>query len=78
MNIDQSIHRMAFREAETLGLAQALIAKKRQELELRVQRQKVAEGTAASGSAIRRSLEDMQQQSEQLLRDSGGHIDRSA
>ena len=41
MNADLSIHRMAFREAETLGLAQVLVAKKRQELELRLLRERV-------------------------------------
>ena len=45
MNIDLSIHRMAFREGETLGVAQMLLARKRQELLLRVQKETVTRGT---------------------------------
>lgn len=84
MNIDQSIHRMAFREAETLGLAQVLVAKKRQELNLRLQREQVAKGEAASGASIDRALEDMQQESAARVRelppqnDSGVLVDKSA
>ena len=33
MNLDTSIYRMAFREADTLGVAQVLVAKKRADLE---------------------------------------------
>ena len=44
MNLDVSIYRMAIREAETLGVAQALVAKKRQELELQLLRELVLMG----------------------------------
>ena len=33
MNLDTSIYRMAFREADSLGVAQVLVAKKRADLE---------------------------------------------
>jgi hypothetical protein len=84
VNVDQSIHRMAFREAETLGLAQVLVVKKRQELDLRLQRERVAEGSPASGASIERTLDDMQRTSEASTRepapvnDSGVLVDKTA
>ena len=84
MNIDHSIHRMAIREAESLGLVQVLVAKKRQELELRLQRQKVIDAAAASNAGIDRALEDMREQSELLARepdpenDTGVLVDKTA
>lgn len=69
MNLDLSIHRMAFREAETLGMAQMLVARKRQELEIQVARQTVAQGTAATGATIDQALKDMQERSEELQRE---------
>ncbi len=65
MNADLSIHRMAFREAETLGLAQALVAKKRQELELRVLRERVLQGTSPTGASIDSALRRMEDESAQ-------------
>ncbi len=41
MNIDLAIHRMAFREAKSLAVAQALVARKRVELELRLGREQL-------------------------------------
>lgn len=84
MNIDHSIHRMAIREAESLGLVQVLVAKKRQELELRLQRQKVIDASAAANASIDRTLDDMREQSEVLARepqpdnDSGVLVDKTA
>jgi hypothetical protein len=69
LNLDLSIHRMAFREAETLGMAQVLIARKRQELELRVQRETVTKGTEATGATIDQALKDMEERSRELQRD---------
>ncbi len=39
MNADLVIYRMAFRETESLAVAQALVAKKRVELELKLVRE---------------------------------------
>lgn len=61
MNIDLSIHRMAFREGETLGVAQMLLARKRQELLLRVQKETVTRGTEPSGATIDKALKDMEE-----------------
>jgi DNA-binding FadR family transcriptional regulator len=69
LNIDLSIHRMAFREAETLGMAQMLVARKRQELELKVARQTVTQGTEAAGATIDQALKDMQDRSEEYQRE---------
>jgi hypothetical protein len=68
MNLDLSIHRMAVREAETLGVAQALIARKRQELDLRLQREQVLKGEAANGASLDNALRDMDEQSKQSVR----------
>ena len=69
MNIDLSIHRMAFREAETLGLAQMLVARKRQELELKVARETVTKGPQAMGATIDHALRDMQDRSTEMQRE---------
>lgn len=68
MNQDLSIHRMAFREGETLGVAQALVVKKRQELELRMLRERVLKGAEASGAGIDAALTRMDQESRQAVR----------
>jgi hypothetical protein len=41
VNADLSIHRMAFREADNLAVAQALVAKRRVELELTLVRERL-------------------------------------
>ena len=69
MNIDLSIHRMAFREAETLGLAQMLVAKKRQELEAKIARETVPQGPEATGATIDQALRDMEERSELMQRE---------
>lgn len=71
MNADLSIHRMAFREAESLGLAQVLVAKKRQELELRMLRERVLQGAASSRASVDAALRDMESESESMLRQLG-------
>ena len=69
MNADLSIHRMAFREAESLGLAQALVAKKRQDLELRLLRERVLQGASASQAGIDAALKHMESESETVTRE---------
>lgn len=69
MNIDLSIHRMAFREAETLGVAQVMVARKRQELEAKIARETVTKGPEAMGATIDHALQDMVEQSEPLQRE---------
>jgi hypothetical protein len=64
VNVDQSVFRMAYREAESLGVAQALIVKKRQDLELRLLRERVLEGTSASGASIDAALKRMEDESQ--------------
>jgi hypothetical protein len=75
MNLDTSIYRMAFREADTLGLAQVLVAKKRADLEQRMLLQQVKEGAATDGADLERALTDMQQLSDDYV---GRIIDRRA
>lgn len=69
MNLDLSIHRMAFREAETLGMAQMLVVKKRQELQLKVERETVTKGAEPTGATLDHALKDMEERSRELQRD---------
>lgn len=69
MNADLSIHRMAFREAESLGVAQALVVKKRQELELRLLREQVQQGDAPARTGIDSALRRMDEASDLVPRD---------
>jgi hypothetical protein len=82
MNLDLSIHRMAAREAETLGVAQLLIAKKRQELDLKLLREQVLEGQQPTGANIESALRDMEAESKQAARateaGAGSVVDRTA
>jgi len=80
MNLDLSIHRMAIREAETLGVVQVLIARKRQELELQLQREQVLKGERSSGANIDDALKDMDAQSQQRAPDpdTGAVVDKTA
>lgn len=64
MNVDLSIFRMASRETEYLSVAQVLVARKRQEMELRLAREQVAKGEGANGASIETTLRNMQQESE--------------
>lgn len=82
MNIDQSIHRMALRETESLGVAQLLVARKRQELDLRLLREQVQKGEATTGAnvddALRRMEEESRALSEPPVDDSGVLVDKTA
>lgn len=64
MNVDLSIFRMASRETESLAVAQVLVAKKRQELELRIARQQVGKSEGTKGGTVDTALQQMQQQGE--------------
>ncbi len=77
MSIDLAIHRMAFREAETLGMAQVLVARKRQELELRVQRETVTRGAEPAGATLEHALKDMEERSSDLQREAPPRSDDS-
>ncbi|MDP1732698.1 MAG: hypothetical protein Q8L54_16290 [Devosia sp.] len=84
MNLDLSIHRMAVREAETLGVAQALVARKRQQLDLKLLREQVLKGEQPTGADVDGALKDMDARSRQNARepapagDSGGLVDKTA
>lgn len=80
MNLDLSIHRMAVREAETLTMAQVLVAKKRQELEQRLLREQVLKGEQPSGASLEQSLREMQDESPRATPEpeTGVLVDRSA
>lgn len=85
MNLDLSIQRMAFREAETQTAAQSLVAKKRGELELQQLRQRVLEGSQSSNADLDAALRRMEAESEQLVQqrapadsDTGTQLDKTA
>jgi hypothetical protein len=67
MNLDSSIYRMAFREADSLGVAQVLVAKKRGDLELQMMLKQVNEGSQSTGADLERTLSDMERRSDELV-----------
>lgn len=73
LNLDSSIYRMAFREADTLGVAQLLVAKKRGDLELQMLLKQVNEGAPSTSADLERTLEDMQHRSDDTV---GRLVDR--
>lgn len=74
MNLDTSIYRMAFREADTLGVAQVLVAKKRADLEHQMLLKQINEGSQSTGADLERALGDMQRRSDEFV---GRIIDRT-
>ena len=54
---------MALRETESLGVAQLLVARKRQELDLRLLREQVQKGEATDGARRDRALQQMDEAS---------------
>lgn len=77
MNIDLSIHRMAFREGETLGMAQLLVARKRQELQIKIAERQVAKGAEPAGATLEHALKDMEERSKDAQRELPPHSDDS-
>lgn len=75
MNLDSSIYRMAFREADSLGVAQVLVAKKRADLEHQMLLKQVNEGTRTTGADLERTLGDMERRSDEFV---GRIIDKTA
>ena len=78
MNLDLSIHRMAFREASTLGVAQVLVAQKRAGLEHELTRKAANGGTARTAGVVERTIADMEAASAQRVKASGHRVDRLA
>lgn len=67
MNLDLSIHRMAFREAQSLGEAQVLVAKKHAELERELILKQANEGDTKTGVLVDSIVAAMQRQSDQVV-----------
>lgn len=78
MNLDLSIHRMAFREAPTLGVAQVLVAQKRASLEHELILKEANEGKPPTTSVIERTVADMQALSDQKVKATQHQVDRLA
>lgn len=78
MNLDLSIHRMAFREAPTLGVAQVLVAQKRASLEHELILKAANEGKAPTPGVIERTVADMQAVSDQKVKALQHQVDKVA
>jgi hypothetical protein len=78
MNLDLSIHRMAFREAPTLGEAQVLVAKKHAELERELILKQANDGTAATPDVVERAVADMEAVSDGRVKATARQVDRLA
>ena len=78
MNLDLSIHRMAFREAPTLGEAQVLVAKKHAELERELILKQANDGTAATPDVVERAVADMEAVSDGRVKATAHQVDRLA
>lgn len=79
MNLSLSIHRMAFREAPTLGVAQVLVAQKRAALEHELTLKQANDGEPATPSVVERALADMEAVSDQTVKASAAReVDRLA
>jgi hypothetical protein len=75
MNLDSTIYRMAFREADSLGVAQLLVAKKRGDLEHTMLLKQVNASGKQTGADLERELSRMARQSDELV---GRLVDRYA
>lgn len=74
MNLDLTIHRMAFREASTLGLAQVLVAQKRAALENELTQRRADEGVSSTpNAALERTVSEMEQRSDERVK--AGRVD---
>ena len=68
MNLDLSIHRMAFREASTLGVAQVLVAQKRASLENELILKQANEGKPPTPGVVEQTVAEMQAMSDQKVK----------
>ena len=78
MSLDASIFRMAARETDSLLATQALVARKRSELELKLVLQTVQDAAPSTAADLERTLDDMNRESEQRAKDVGRLIDKTA
>lgn len=78
MNLDLSIHRMAFREAPTLGEAQVLVVKKLAVLERELILKQANDGTAATPGVVERAVADMETVSDGRVKAFAHQVDRLA
>lgn len=78
MNLDLTIHRMAFREARSLGVAQVLVAQKRAEFDNKLTLEQANAGRAASQGQLERMLADMRLVSDQSVKANEHRVDRLA
>ena len=73
MNLDLSIHRMAFRTAQTLGEAQLQMVKMRADLDRALVLRQTDDGVAPTGRVIEQAMADLQQHSDQMAKATERH-----
>ena len=78
MNLDLTIYRMAFREAPSLVEAQALVVKKRAELEHDLILKQANDGTAATPGVVERVVAEMEAVSDGRVQALSHQVDRLA
>ena len=78
MNLDTTVYRMAYREADTLGVAQVLVAKKRADLEQQMLLKTVNDGKPATGADLDKALSEMEKQSNTKVREMMRAVDKYA
>lgn len=85
MNVDLSIYKLAYREADTLGLAQALIARRQNEVslkvvELRAEAAQPVPDADGGMSLLEKAFEAIQSSAEQAQPDdgTGAMVDKTA
>ncbi len=78
MNLDLTIHRIVAQETDSLLVRQALIAKKRAELEMELSKTSVAESSDSAGAGLERALKDLEDKSAALVRETTRRVDKEA
>ncbi len=74
MNLDLTIHRMAFREAPTLGVAQVLVVQKHMQLANEMTQRRADEGVTSTPNAVlERAVAEMELASEQKVKAMAPH-----
>jgi hypothetical protein len=78
VNLDLTIHRVVAQETDSLLVRQALIAKKRAELDLEIAKTSVEGSGEPAGAGLDRALRDLEDKSAALVRDAGRRVDKQA
>jgi hypothetical protein len=78
VNLDLTIHRIVAQETESLLMRQVLFARKRAELDLELAKTSVKESSDSAGASLERALQDLEDESAALVRDTTRRVDKQA